>query len=409
MHIRRPEWYTGNVPWLYATRATRSFSQALLVIAVPLYVAAAGYSTAQVGYLLSIALAGSTGMTLLVGFLSDRYGRKRMLIIIAGLAAIGSAAYALTTQFWILALMAALASIRGGGAGSGGGFGPFYPAEQALVAESSTDKARNAVFSSLSLVGVLAGAAGSAVAVLPGILRERVGTNTIDSYHPIFWIVASASLVIIALTLQVHERHRSPAKPDVARAPLSTRKLIGRLWLTNAINGLVIGVVGPFLTYWLALRYGVASTEIAILYTVANLLTAVSYVAAPRVAHRLGAIRTIVFTRLGTALFMAGMALAPTFLLASAAYTVRVMVNSIGMPIRQSFVMGVAEEQSRSRVAAIGSLPSQAAGMVAPTVASRLILSVSEAAPIWLATVASAVNAGLWGLLFRHVRPPEEE
>ena len=75
MHIRQPEWYTGNVPWLFATRVARSFSQALLVIVVPLYVAAAGYSTLQVGYLLSIALAGSTGMTILVGVLSDRYGR----------------------------------------------------------------------------------------------------------------------------------------------------------------------------------------------------------------------------------------------------------------------------------------------------------------------------------------------
>jgi MFS family permease len=192
MHIRRPEWYAGNVPWLLATRAARSFSQALLVIVVPLYVAAAGYSTLQVGYLLSIALAGSTGMTILVGVLSDRYGRKALLMIIAGLA-IGTAVYALTTQFWVLALMAALASIRGGGAGSGGGFGPFYPAEQALVAGSSTDRDRNTVFSSLSLVGVLAGAAGSAVAVLPGILRQHFQASTIASYHPVFWIAASAS------------------------------------------------------------------------------------------------------------------------------------------------------------------------------------------------------------------------
>jgi MFS family permease len=256
---------------------------------------------------------------------------------------------------------------------------------------------------------VLAGAAGSAVAVLPGILREHFQTNAVDSYHPIFWIAAFGSLAVIVLTLPIREKHTLPAKPDVARTRLSTRKLIGRLWLTNSINGFVIGVVGPFLTYWLALRYAVASTEIATLYTVANLLSAISYVAAPRIAHRLGAIRAIVFTRLGTVAFMAGMALAPTFLLASVAYTVRIMVNSIGMPIRQSFVMGVAEEQSRSRVAATGSLPSQATGTIAPTVASHLVQSVSEAAPIWLATVALAINAGLFELFFKNVRPPEEE
>ena len=47
--------------------------------------------------------------------------------------------------------------------------------------------------------------------------------------------------------------------------------------------------------------------------------------------------------------------------------------------------------------------------MIAPTVASHLVQSVSEAAPIWLATVALAINAGLFGLFFKNVRPPIEE
>jgi MFS family permease len=406
--MRLPAWYTGNVPWLFATRAARSFSLALLVICVPLYVAAAGYSTLQVGYLLSITLAGSTVMTLMVGVLSDRYGRRSLIMIIAGFAAVGSAVYAFTTRFWVLALMAALASIRGGGAGSGGGFGPFYPAEQALVAGSSPDASRNAVFSTLSLLGVLAGAAGSAVAVLPGILRRQFGFAALDSYHPVFWIAAAASLAVIVLALPIREQAvvtTGPAK----RPRLPTRGLIGRLWVTNGINGLVIGVVGPFLTYWFALRYGVASTEIAALYLVANLMTVLSYLAAPRIARRLGAVRAIVFTRLGTVVFMAGLALAPTFLLAAVAYTIRVMVNSIGMPIRQSFVMGVAKEESRSKVAAFGNLPSRATGMIAPAAASHLIQAVSEAAPIWMATIALAINAGLFALFFKNVKPPEEE
>jgi MFS family permease len=263
MRIRMPKWYTGNVPWLFATRAARSFSQALLVIVVPLYIAAAGYSTLQVGYLLSVALAGSTGMTILVGVFSDRNGRKPMLLVIAGFAAFGTAVYALTTRFWILAVMAALASIRGGGAGSGGGFGPFYPAEQALVAGSSKDQDRNAVFSSLSLVGVLAGGVGSAVALLPGILRDLFQFTAVNSYRPIFWIAAIASVCIIALTLPIKEEHNPPARPE-AGTRLSPRNLIGRLWLSNSINGLSMGVLGPFLTYWLALRYGVASTEICL-------------------------------------------------------------------------------------------------------------------------------------------------
>ncbi len=410
MTIRRPSWFGNNVPWLFASRIFRSFSQAILVVIVPLYVSDAGYSTLQVGYLLSIAMAGSTGMTLLVGVFSDRYGRKLILMIISIVAAIGSAGFALTERFWVFSLMAALASVRGGGAGSGGGFGPFYPAEQALIAGSVSDKERNTIFSALSLVGVLAGAAGSAVAALPGILQRHFGIGLISSFYPAFWIAALTSLAVFFLTIPVRERiMRPPDEPNSVEAKISTRNLIARLWLTNGINGFVVGIVGPFLTYWFAAHYGVRSMEIASLYFIANLLTALSYLVAPGVARWLGAVKAIVWSRLGSVILMAGMALAPTFLLASIAYTLRVMVNSISMPIRQSFVMGVASEKSRSKVAAIGNLPAQVTGMATPTIASHLMHSISEAAPMWLVTIALAINAGLFRLFFKDIRPPEEK
>jgi hypothetical protein len=117
----------------------------------------------------------------------------------------------------------------------------------------------------------------------------------------------------------------------------------------------------------------------------------------------------IVITRGGAVLFMAAMALSPTFFLAAASYMLRVAVNSISMPIRQSFVMGISREQSRSRVAAMGSLPSQGLAAVSPAIASHLLQSVSESAPVWLAAAAVAVNALLYGLFFRNIRPSGEE
>lgn len=110
----------------------------------------------------------------LTGVLSDRFGRKTFLILISLLTVGGGLAFAVSTNFIVLVLAAAIGTIGrgGGGAGSGGNWGPFYPAEQALIAEHSTDFERTTVFGALSSVGVVAGAVGSLFAWLPRRYRR---------------------------------------------------------------------------------------------------------------------------------------------------------------------------------------------------------------------------------------------
>jgi MFS family permease len=404
----RAGWLNANVGWLLAGRALRSFSQSILVITAPLYVAAAGFRAGEIGLLLSAAMAGSVALTLTVGFLSDRFGRRLLLAVISALGGIGAFVYPLTTRFWILAAMSSFDSMRGGGAGSGGGFGPFYPAEQPLIAASASDRDRSSVFSALSLVGVLAGTLGSLTAGLPHLLMGSFRLGALESFTLVFWIAAASSFLGCFAVFPIQERPRA-RPPSVAPLPvLPARGLIARLWLTNAINGVAIGVLGPFLTYWFSVRYHAGAGSIALLYTSANALTTLSYVVAPSAARRLGTVKAIVSSRLGAVVLMAGMALAPSFVWAALAYGVRVMINSISMPLRQSYVVGVSEEERRSEIAAIGSLPAQVTGLAAPTLAAHL-LKVSTTAPIWVAAAAMAINATLWAFLFRKLKPPEEQ
>ena len=114
----------GNMKWLLITRGIRSFSQAMLTVIVPLYLIELGFTTPQVGLLLTIVSFGTAGMVLSVGLLSDILGRKPLLIMIAFLAATGSLVYAVSGSYWVLAVMGAIAAVgRGGGAGSGVGLG----------------------------------------------------------------------------------------------------------------------------------------------------------------------------------------------------------------------------------------------------------------------------------------------
>jgi MFS family permease len=407
--VGMPPRIAGNLRCLLGARVVRSAAQAVLTISAPLYLASAGHDALTVGAVLSAGSIGSVVLVLLVGSTADHFGRRRMLVGLGALGCVGAIGFALTTSPWVLAPMAALGTIgRGGGAGSGGSWGPFYPAEQPLVAASVDPGQRNSAFAMLSAAGVGGSAIGSLLAALPTVLTATAGIDRTSSFRPMFVIAAAASAAVVWLAAQIQETRTSEPRAPLLVLPASARAIIGRLWVTNALNGFVMGALGPFLTYWFSIRYGVGPATLGLLYTLVNLTSVVAFAGAPSLAARVGSVRAVTLTRLLGAAFFAVMAVSPGFPLAAIAYALRSTLNAVSMTLRQSFVMGVSDDASRSAVAAFGNLPAQVTGTVTPTLGAYLVQAVSVELPIWLATAAMAINAIMYGALFRRFVPPEE-
>lgn len=406
-----------NLPWLYAGRVLRSFSTSFLGVVFPLYLAQAGYSSVGVGAVLTLGSVIIAVTVVGVGLAGDRIGRRRVLVGLGLLGAVGGAVLAMSAAPVLVTVASGLAGIgRGGGVGGGGAWGPFFPAEQPLLAASIPAGQRTAAFGKVGFLGVLGGTVGSLAAVAPTWLHT-VGWSWLSAYRLLFGFMAVASVMVAALSLPLRDPPavRRPQRPaDPARGPaglraasLSTRQLIGRLALTNGINGLAIGCMGPILVYWFHRRYGVGPGEVGFVYAVANLASALPQLGAARLAGRLGAVRAVVTSRALSAAFLLSMAWMPTFGLAAAAFLLRSVLNSVSGPARQSYVMGVAAERRRGTVAALGALPSQVTASVSPAVAGALMRSFLDT-PVWGAALFVWANALAFWLSFRHAPPPEE-
>src|SRR5207245_8259892 len=70
---------------LTASRGVRAFAFSYLNIIFAIYLNQLGYSTMTVGLVISTAFASSAVLTAVWGFLSDRYGRKKILIRLGAL------------------------------------------------------------------------------------------------------------------------------------------------------------------------------------------------------------------------------------------------------------------------------------------------------------------------------------
>lgn len=380
-----------NLRWIYSGRALRSFVTAFLTVIFPLYLAKVGYSASQLG--LIVALSGAITVFLVagVGFYADFYGRRRAIIGLALLGAVGGLVMGFSHVFLWAILASGLGGVgRGGGAGSGGSWGPVFPAEQPLVAESVTPERRTLAFGRISFIGVLAGAAGSLVAGVPDLLHQA-GWSWSSGYRLLFFFAAILFVVMALVSLPIREDIKKRQEISEAAPPLPVKTLLGRLGLTNALNGLGFGFLGPLLTYWFYRRYGVGSAEIGLLYTAINLAAAFPYLWSSVLAKRLGAVKTVTITRGVGLVMMLLMVVMPTFWLAGSFYLLRMVFNSLGMPARQSFVMSVSESRYRSRISAFGSLPSQITSMITPAVGGALMGTVLDT-PIYGAVFFMALN-----------------
>ncbi len=396
-----------NLPWLYANRALRSFATAFLTVVFPLYLAVSGYSAARIGLVLTLSGVVSVGLLAGVGIFADKVGRKRAIIILSVLSLLGGLAMAASTAFWLIVLSSGLGGVgKGGGAGSGGSWGPLFPAEQPLLAEAASSENRTKVFGRISFVGVMAGAVGSLVAVVPEWLH-RNGWTWNAGYHLLFAFSAFMSLLMILVAMPIRETAATLTAEPGEAPPISVRSLTGRLGLTNALNGLGFGFLGPLLTYWFYRRYGAGPAELGVLYTIINLATALPYLLASRVARWLGAVKAVTFTRILSIVSLLLMAFMPVFWAAGLLYLLRMVFNSFGMPARQSFAMGVSDRRYRSRVAAFSNLPSQLTAMISPVIGGDAMETMLDF-PIYGAAFFMMLNVAAYYLAFRNIAPPEE-
>ena len=127
------------------------------------------FTAAQVGAAASAYLAGAVLGALLFGWLTDRWGRRRLFFITLAVYLLGTAATALAPNFWWFALCRAVT-----GAGIGGEYAAINSAIQELIParyRGRTDLAINGSF----WLGAMFGALGTMLLLAPGRLPADVG------------------------------------------------------------------------------------------------------------------------------------------------------------------------------------------------------------------------------------------
>ncbi len=412
LYLLWPEWIGPNLRIILIARFTMSAARAVAGVVTALYLVAEGFSAVELGVLFFVVTAASAVMATVIGLLADRFGRKPFLIVIPLLAALAAVVYAVFREPVVLFAFAAVGTFgRGAGAG-GGSLGPYQPAESAFVAEVAPGPVRAAAFGRLAFFSALGALLGGLLAGLAHTHPHLSMADATAAYRPAFLaaalLAAAAGLIALGLRDQPAPKASERGRPRI-RWPRRSWPALWRFWVTNSVNGVAIGMFGPFMSYWLYVRYGATPGEIGLLFALVNLGSLVSTLSAASIARRLGTVPAIVAVRAVTGVMLVPMVLAPSFWIAGGLYLLRMVVQRVGLPLRQSFTQDLADPEERASLAALSNLPAQGTMAGSQVLAGYLFDDVSLAAPFELAALFQVANAVLYGALFGPWRPRRKE
>ena len=394
----------GTTTAIYAARALRDFGDGFVAVLLPVYLTVLGLGPFEVGVVATAALLGSALTNLGIGFLGYKADQRHLLIAASGLMVLTGVAFALSSDYSVVLLVAAVGTINP----SAGTVSIFVPLEHTLLSHAVADAGRTRMFARYGLIGALAAAVGAFASASPDLLA-RVGIGQLAALRGMFLLYAVLGIAGGALYLGLPKGASRPAgKPAAALGP--SRRIVYRLAALFSVDAFAGGfAVQSLLALWLFHTFGLSLTAAGLFFFWAGVLAAFSFPVAAWLSRRIGLVNTMVFTHIPSSVCLILAALSPRLDVALALLLVRAALSQMDVPTRSSYVMAVVTPPERPAAASITGVPRSLAAAASPALAGALFAAGLEAWPLVICGVLKILYDLALLRMFRHIKPPEEQ
>lgn len=389
---------------ILVAQALRALAYGFVSVMLGIVLEARGWSTARVGLLLTAIVAGTAIMSVLVGTFGDRIGRRSTYAALFLGLVVAGVAFGLSTELWLLVVVSLTGTLSTEVVESG----PFTSLEQAMLPQTVGPRLRNRIFGRYNAVATIAGSLGALAAGGPELLREA-GLG-LPADRAFFLLLVPVGLAGAAVARSLSARVEGTGERRGRGVPLRrSRGAVVRLSGLFAVDSFGGGfVVQSFIAFWFRRRFGVSSEILGLVFFGVGLLQTASFLAATRLADRIGLLPTMVFTHLPSNLLLAAIPLAPNLPLAVGLLLGRFALSQMDVPTRQAYVVALVDPEERTAAAAYSNSARSLTRPAGPALAG-LVQQVSLGAPFFLAGgVKAAYDLALW-VWFRRVPLPDHE
>jgi MFS family permease len=384
-----------TVMLLIIVMAVNGFGLGYLMIYISAYLPQLGIHASVVGLIL-----GAEGLTMAIcaipfGMLSDRRGRKWLLI----LGSLGVAPlffiFALTTNVTILVAAGALGGIFEG---------TYLATVNALIADQTTPKNRDSAFTLSFIIGGAGGTLGTALPFFVPDLGSLLGMGSSALHSDLLALFGLLSLVLSFALYAILRNVSEIIRPGGSLRQKTTRVLL-KFSGINSLIGFGAGFIIPLIPTWLLLKFGVPDTYSGPLLAVAGTTIGLAAIFSPRIAARIGSVRAVVLTEGLSLVFMVALAFEGSVLAAAVIYVVRTMLMNMSQPLMDSYLMGIVVPEQRGFASSVNSVIWRIPNSITTIAGGIILASGNFVFPFILAGAFYAVSISLFYPSFRNVKP----
>ena len=361
-------------------------------VAVAVFLPLEGISVSDLGILLTTLGLTTVAFSIPFAILSDRYGRKDVMLVGSILSAIVIVIPGLSSNFLILETSAVA-----GGVGQAMYLGTW----NAYLADATMLDVRPETFSLSFMTFAIAGGMGNLLPAFFPLFR----TNLLTAHRITFVALGFVS----SLTAFTVHNWAIKTKPESSRKGILPRKSFGLIMKFSAANlliGLGAGLIIPLIPTWFLLRFGVTDVFSGPLIASSNIIMGLTAVGAPRIARRVGLVNGIVITQAMSTLFLLTIPFCPTAVVAGVLYVIRAVLMNMASPLSDTFLMNMIDQDERATAssfnAVLWNLPNAGSTAVGGSMLNHGDLN----SPFYLCGILYITAITLFYMIFRRPTRP---
>lgn len=309
-----------------------------------LYIKELGYPETLNGKIIAMTSLASALMLVPAGFLSDRFGRKKIIIIGAVVASftlfyrslmIGE--QSLIYAAFFTGLFMALVQVSGV---------PF-------LAENSKASERMHLFSIhfslMTVAGVIGSLGGGVMADMLHTFGDISVVNSIKYVLILGAVIFTLGLLPLVRLQTVKEKEMAAdVVADSKEGSSGFRKnlkIIILFGFANLLIGTGSGLVIPYLNLYFSNRFGASNSYIGLILSLGSAMTAIAMLLGPALVKRVGKVKALVIFQLLSIPFLFVTGYTNSLVIASIAFLMRQALMNAGNPIQSAIAMDLVQDK----------------------------------------------------------------